>query len=719
MMLRMTPIALALTVASFPPLLLAEETTKDSTTDITILPVVKVTATANPSTDSPAPYAGGQVATGAKLGALGNQSIMDTPFSVTSYTEQLIKDQQAKTLADVLQSDPSVRFTTSSGHAYENYRIRGFDVSANDLAINGMYGLAPSGHTPVEYIERVEVLKGPSALFSGMAPSGGVGGVINLVPKRASDTPLTQVTVGYQSDSQLSTAVDVGRRFGEDNEWGLRVNHAYSDGDTTLNGQSKKRDFLSAAIDYRGERLKASFDAYKSKESFSGGTPAMYWFATTSIPDALDASTNLFPNAYGSLTSQAAILRAEYEVNPNVTVFGGIGQMQHDYQGFINGTHARSIQANGDFTGRMVAQLGFENNLSAEAGVRSKLNTGSVGHEIVLHASELKQETGSAVNMSTFSSNIYNPTTAAMVAMPTSVSKTGETRLSSLALMDTLSFKDDLVKLTLGLRDQRVRTKTFNTSGSVTASYDKSAITPAVGLVIKPWGPSVSLYANYVEGLSKGDTVTDTAATNYNQVFSPYKTQQKETGVKWDAGSFSHTASVFEITKPTLVTIGSSSNPTYIDGGEKRVRGIEWSTFGELSRSVRLLGGVTYSKGVQTKTAYDQYNGNEAIGVPRWQGNVGVEWDTPWLAGLTLTGRVTATSSVFLDSANTMKVKGWNQVDVGGRYTTKVAGKKTVFRLNVANLFNRKYYSGSFSDSTPIATLGQARTVTLSATMDF
>lgn len=720
MKLRMTPIALAFTVATFPPHLLAEETSKENTkVDANALPAVKVTGAAIITGDLPAPYAGGQVAKGAKLGALGNQDLMDTPFNVSSYTAQLIQDQQAKTLADVVQNDPSVRFTTSSGHAYENYRIRGFDVSANDLAINGMYGLAPYGHTPVEYIERVEVLKGPSALFSGMAPSGGVGGVINLVPKRAEDTPLTRVTVGYQSDSQLSNAIDVGRRFGEDNQWGLRVNHAYSDGDTELKGQSKKREFTSAALDYRGDRLKASLDAYYSKESFSGGTPAMYWFATSTIPSALDASTNLFPNAYGTLESKAAILRGEYEINSRLSVFAGLGSMRHDYSGFINGTHARSIQGNGDFSGRMVAQRGFDDNVSAEAGVRAKFNTGNLGHEMVVHATELQQESGSAVNMTSFASNLYHPTTAAMPSLPGTVSKTGATTFSSLALMDTLSLPDDSVKLTLGLRSQRVRTRSFNTAGTVTASYDQSALSPALGLVVKPWGPALSLYANYVEGLSKGDTVSDTSATNYNQIFAPYKTQQKEMGVKWDAGKFSNTASLFEISKPTLVAIGSASNPTYTNSGEKRVRGLEWTTAGELSKTVRLLGGITHSRGEQTKTAYDQYNGKEAVGVPHWQGNLGMEWDTPWVSGLTLTSRVIATSSVYLDAANTQQISGWNQVDVGARHSTRVAGKKTVFRLNVANLFNRHYYSGSFSDSTPIATLGQARTYTLSATTDF
>jgi hypothetical protein len=59
----------------------------------------------------PAPFAGGQVATGARIGALGNTDIAKTPFSVTSYTEQFIRDRQARTASEALALDPSVRAT--------------------------------------------------------------------------------------------------------------------------------------------------------------------------------------------------------------------------------------------------------------------------------------------------------------------------------------------------------------------------------------------------------------------------------------------------------------------------------------------------------------------------------------------------------------------------------------------------------------------------------
>ena len=91
----------------------------------------------------------------------------------------------------------------------------------------------------------------------------------------------------------------------------------------------------------------------------------------------------------------------------------------------------------------------------------------------------------------------------------------------------------------------------------------------------------------------------------------------------------------------------------------------------------------------------------------------------PLLAGLTVSGRVVATSSQYLDAANQQKIPAWSILDVGARYATKMEGRPLVLRLTVNNLFDKRYWSGSFSDSYSMATLGAPRTVTASATIDF
>ena len=115
------------------------------------LSTVTVEASADASAEGLAkPYAGGQVARGGRVGILGTQDVMNTPFSSTSYTNELIQDQQAQSVADVLLNDPAVRQARGFGNFQELYVIRGFPVYSDDVAYNGLYGMLPRQYIAAE-----------------------------------------------------------------------------------------------------------------------------------------------------------------------------------------------------------------------------------------------------------------------------------------------------------------------------------------------------------------------------------------------------------------------------------------------------------------------------------------------------------------------------------------------------------------------------------------
>lgn len=666
-------------------------------------------------TDAPPAFAGGQVARGGKVGMLGNKDIMDTPFTSTNYTSEVIKNTQARTLAQVLENDPAVRFTTSGGHINENFSIRGFNLGGSELALNGMYGMAPDGHVPTEFLERVEVLRGPNALLNGMSPGGTVAGAVNLVPKRATDKPVTEITGDFTSGSQLGSHVDVGRRFGTDGKLGVRVNGVLRDGDTGVDDQTKQRMLGTAALDYRGEDLRLNLDAYSMQEEFEGGSSLMAQLTGSGVPTAPDSTTNLFKGIYAQQDNNAAVLRGEYDISKNLTAFAGFGMADFQSEGFTNSTHAASVQANGNFTGQTTNRTGFTNTMTGEAGLRSNFQTGEVGHEAVFSASYLEQETGASfIRSATYASNLYSPTTAVLARRPGDPLTTGQLYLTSYAVADTLSFLDDRVELTLGARRQNVHSKSY-TNNRESANYEKSAVTPAVGIVVKPL-QSVSVFANYIEGLTKGSTVTDVASPNYNQTFAPFVSTQREAGIKWDAGGFANTLSFYRISQATL-----SSNATtkvYVQS-EQVNKGIEWNTFGEVTEGLRLLGGISYTEGEIKKSAMANVVGKTPFGVPQWQGNLGVEWDppVPALSGLTLEGRTVYTGEQFVNSTNTLKIPSWWRFDAGLRYVLPVQDNTLTFRGYVTNLFDKDYWAGSFSDN--YVTLSEPRTYMLSVTAGF
>ncbi|WVM90399.1 hypothetical protein UMZ34_09645 [Halopseudomonas pachastrellae] len=112
--------------------------------------------------------------------------------------------------------------------------MRGLPIYSDDIAYNGLYGLLPRQYMGTEFVERVEVLRGANAFLNGAAPGGsGLGGAINIVPKRATNEPLNEVTAGVRSGGQYYTAGDFSRRFADD-RIGMRLNMARRDGTPPL-----------------------------------------------------------------------------------------------------------------------------------------------------------------------------------------------------------------------------------------------------------------------------------------------------------------------------------------------------------------------------------------------------------------------------------------------------------------------------------------------------
>ncbi len=666
----------------------------------------------------PAEYAGGQLARGSGLGLLGNRDMMNTPLATSSYTAKTIEDSHAVTAADVLEKDPSVRPSGTKGGILDAFFIRGFPIGEGNLgevAFNGMFGVAPNYRVMADYAERIEVVKGPSALLNGMSPNSSVGGTINIVPKRATDEPVTNLTLDYAQDTQFGGHVDLGRRS-EDGKWGIRVNTSYRDGDTALDKQEREAFVGAAALDYRGERFRATIDIVNQIENLDAAVRPYLVASGVPVPDAPGGATNVSQNwAWSKIEDQSVQGRVEYDVTDQVTVFAGAGMANTDVSRY-SGQVPFIINAAGD-TQATPSYYKFEvDRVTYDAGVRADLQTGMIGHNVSFQVSRYEDELsrGASSASSTLFSNIYNPVDSAEppVTEPGSVPKVSDSALTGLAIADTLSAYDDRAQLTLGARFQKIEASNFNAAGATTSSYDDDAVTPMVGLLVKPW-QHVSLYANYIEGLSRGDIAPSTAS-NSGEALAPYIAKQHEVGVKFDFGNIAAAAALFQIEKP----FGQLENGTFSDGGEQRNRGLELSAFGEVTDGVRLYGGVTFFDAELTKTNSAATKGNRPIGVPEMQANISGEWDMPFLDGLTLGGSVIYTGEEYVDTANSQSIDGWTRLDLNGRYAAEVYGTPVIFRATVENVFDEGYWSGVAGSYGGLG-LGAPRTVSLSMTAKF
>lgn len=671
----------------------------------------------------PPPYAGGQVATGGQLGLLGNRDVMDTPFNQTSYTAKKVQDQQAKTVRDVLADDPSVRSYFPDGSiGNDEMRIRGFTVAGASTAYNGLYGILPYSTIMPELAERIEVLKGPSAMLNGMAPQSTIGGTVNVVPKRAPEQPLTQITAGYAANAQFGGHADVARRFGADNQFGVRFNGVFRGGQTPIEGNSDQRALAALGLDYRGDHVRVSADLGYQNQYIGGMVPYLGVANNVPLPWAPDARKNWGqPWGFIGRKDLFGAVRGEVDLTERITAYAAFGV--HDWRlGILSGgpiVTANNFNGNATATPSNISQ--YYQFLTGEVGLRGRVETGPVGHELALSGTTFEQTTGIAtVNGTAYTTNIYNPNIIAPPSIRTgTANKTGAMTLNSLAIADTLSAADKRIQLTAGARLQQVKSTNFNAvTGVKINESDQSALSPSVALVYKPL-ENVSLYGNFIQGLQPGTVVGATFA-NAGTVFPPFKSTQYEAGVKVDWGKLTTTASIFQITQPSIITNVAAN--TQVLAGEQRNQGLELNFFGEVTEGWRVLGGAMFLSAVLTKTQGGLTDGWIAPFSPGAQFNLGSEYDLPFVRGLTVNGRITYTGSQFIDTTNPRRsLPEWTRLDIGARYAFDNAqsptGKPVVLRFAVENLLDSDYWA-SGGGATTLA-LGAPRTFRLSLTTDF
>jgi iron complex outermembrane receptor protein len=673
-------------------------------------------------------YAGDQVARGGRAGLLGNLDYLDAPFSGTAYTSDLVLAQQSESVGDVLQNDPVVRVAKGFGNFQEVYILRGFPVFSDDITLNGVYGILPRQFVAAELLERVEVFRGANAFINGAAPGGsGAGGTINLVSKRAPADGIRRVTLGFEGESQFSGAVDLGQRFGEGDNWGVRANGVLRDGEGAIDGQETNLKVLSLGTDYAGPQFRFSADIGYQDNHIDAPRPQVTPLGD--IPEPPDASGNFAqPFTFSDEKQLFAAARGEYDLTESVTAWIGGGFREGEEENDLSNPR---VAADGSASAFRFVNTREDSVRSIDAGLRAEFDTGAIGHSVVTSGTFVDLESKNAFAFSNFggfsTGTLSNPVAVTAPATDAFIGGdlanplvTEASENASFAIADTLSFAQGRLLATAGLRYQNIKTQSFNaTSGDLTSGYDAGKVTPAFGLVWKA-SSQFSLYGNYAENLQPGATAPNVSGgvpvTNGGEILDPFTGEQVEVGLKYDGGDFGGTLSVFSVNRPN----GIVENQVFSADGEQRNQGIELSIFGEPITGFRVLGGATVLDNQLEKTQDGINEGNTSIGTPEFQGNINLEYDVAAIPGLTVDGRVVHTGKQFTDAANTIAVEDWTRLDLGVRYALEVNQTPVTLRARLENVTNNDYWAsvGGFPGANYLI-LGNPRTFSLSASADF
>lgn len=654
----------------------------------------------------------------------GDTPLEDLPQAVSVLSADLIRDQAPQSMADLLRYVPGLGAAQGEGNR-DTPVFRG-NLSTSDFLLDGL-------RDDVQYyrdlynIDRVEVLRGPSASTVG---HGAVGGLINRVSKvpRWRDAVEASVEVGTW-DHQRGT-VDLEHVLSP--TLALRLNALSEDSDGYRDHFHLRRTGISPALAWRPtSRTLAtlSFEHFQDHRTADRGIPS--WQGR---PLDVEAS-RFFGNPDVSTTwirLNAATVQLDTELTPGVTL--QYKARLADYDKFFQNAFPGSVRRDAATGGLQVSLLAHNSrmrrqNVFHQVDVPWTTQWGGIEHrwlagaELGHQQGDNRRETGYFAASSTGAA----PTTAIWVPIDASVSRVpltflhrasdpdnaSELHLGALYLQDQITLSPAW-QATLGLRHDDIRLDVDDhTLGQRLHSRDQ-LWSPRAGVIFKPT-PPLSLYVNYSLGyaLRAGDQLN--VLTPASQDLSPERFDNIEAGAKWLPNrALELSLAAYQLDRRHVAVVDPSA-PTQalllVDG--QRTRGLELSLTGQLTPDWQVTAAYTLQRSVVRESLSTLAPAGAWMPhVPRHSLSVWNRWalSSAWSAGLGVQMR----SAVFTSTDNTVRLPGYGRLDAGLFFTPDASWR---LQLNIENLLDRRYYA--FAHSNNNITPGSPRDIRLGVHLKF
>ncbi len=690
--------------------------------EVSQLPTITVNATQN----SDALYTSKKV----NLSGFQTGDVKKVPASITTITSERLADQHAKTLTDVIKNDSSLGDGYAAIGYYTNFVARGFALDlGSSYLING-HSIRGEQNVALENKEQVEILKGISAIQSGMSTPGGV---VNYVTKRPAD--IKTITVDANSEGGYTLATDVGG-FVNDN-FGYRVNLAHESIHPNVDHANGKREFGSVALDWKiNDRSKLLFDIEAQRQS-ERSVPGYQLLDGQEVPTNVDQDRLLGYQSWSKPVvnnSVNASLKYQYAFNDQWN--GSLSASQSrvvidDYIVFPYGSYYSSgnplavFDKDGNYDlydYRSPDDTRITNQFAA--GLNGQFNTGNFQHQIAFELQNtrknLKRYDPSNQLIENEIGNIY----VDKPDFPMPTEKLGnrfkalESDQTAFTVSDRVQFNDQWSTL-LGGKLIHLDEQAYDPNGQQSRDTDLNKFLPQLALMYSPT-LTTNLYASYAKGLSDGGEAP-WFANNALEVLSPKNSEQYEIGVKQQIRNFLVTAAIFDLKQDNQYSkVNADGTFDFVEQGEQHNQGIELGLTGALTDTLDVSSGVTYTKSRLVDIDTDSYKGHQTQNVPKIRATAQLSYKVPSVEGLRLLTGMQYSSSKYANKDATAKVSGYSVFNIGAAYKTNFAGHETTFRLNIDNLFNKKYWRdvGAFMGDDYLF-LGNPRTAQFSTTFSF
>lgn len=648
----------------------------------------------------------GYQAHSASVGGFEAAPLLDTPASISVVTEALIKDRQARLLSEVLQNDASVGESYAPVGYYENFVVRGFSLnSASSYKINGRT-ITGEQNVGLENKQQVELLKGLSGLQSGVSEPGGL---VNYVTKRPANVRSVTVSTDDRGSGYLAT--DVGGFFGNEQQFGLRANVAHEELHSYVEHTNGQRDFASLAFDWNiSPDALLQLDAeYQTREQRSA--PGYQLLGGTRLPHHASPK-KLLAHQSGSkpVTTDALNLNGNFEYRFSDTWKGTISASRSrvvidDYSSFAWGCYGSASCASAAVPNYFSPEGDYDiydfrspddtrRNDEVQAAFTGAFDTVGLGHELSVGASAFRRvvDKRDTINVMIGSANIDSePADFARYDGPLNDSyRRLDSRQYGLFFNDRISFNEQW-QTVLGGREVRLDEETFDSQGETTRHTQRYVFLPQAALIYKPLH-NLALYTRYSKGLSLGGEAA-WFTTNAFEILAPTVSRQIEAGIKYDWQRISLAAALFQIRQAYQYSRPNDDGTfTFTQQGEQKNTGLELSANGWASQRLQIAASVAAIRARVSDSGTPAYEGHQAINVPTLRASLQGDYALPGIEGLALLGGVQYSASKYANRQGGVETGAYAIFNVGSRYSTRIDGYDTVFRLTVDNLFDKRYW---------------------------
>ena len=640
----------------------------------------------------------------------GNFSLLETAQSVTVIPDTVINEQLATTLGEVLVNDASLT-AGSKQRNREVFNLRGFELSSSNGYLRDGHQHWSHYQQPIETLESIEVIKGPSSILYGQS---GPGGLVNMVTKKPTANSIFNLGVDFDQEGSSRLTLDAGGAITEDESLRYRANLVKQDVTYQReyqNGEQRERErFLGAiVVDYDvNEDLFVSFHYDRTNDKAGLDTGA--WLDDNGDVIGDDKTIRDMSWAFTDITVENYGVDVSYILSDAWQVKVGYNEQSFERQRFESSPKKEDGFNEGDeYTSKPYDRYDDWQFTTTFIDFTGEFELAGVDHNLLVGANYLDYYYGQLkvkADSFEYSAGQAEPLRPDISYATDDSLYTSEYNYYGIYIQDLITINQEWQVMVGGRYDKQSKT-----------GADNESLLPKAGLLYHP-SDNTTFYASYSEGFEpqSSETINDDDDLNYGMEIDAMTSKQYELGAKWQLldDRLLLTSAIFDITKSGVLVKEYYDDGSYATSqvGEQRHKGFEMAAQGAVTAKFFVM-----ASAMNLDAAYGasgKFNGATPVDAPEWSAAIWSRYEVT--EDLSINAGAFYEGERFADQDNTIVKDAYTRIDVGATYKISVSNTDINLRFNIQNLFDTDYLAGGGVSN---VTVGDGRSFRLAMQVAF